>query len=269
MAEKPKRKWTLRRKVLFCLLLVLDAVLIGAALWFWFDRMGQEQTVANQVAQAQTHVEAGTADTPPKVDWAALKAENPDVCAWVQIPGTPVNFPVYQGETNDTYLRTGAYGNYSLGGLIFIDSQNTGPDLTDQQTMVYGHHINSQDPASSMFAWIDTYNDQQVFDEHPLVWWVTEQQTWRLTPLYSYVLPETDHMEVPLSWTTEQEFRDYLRHDLSIAETSRTDAGAVIDVTDHVLTLVTCNYDKYGRGRTLVVCVPQQTVDEVSQGPAA
>ena len=120
MAKKPRRKWTLRRKVLFCLLLVLDVVLIGAALWFWFDRMGQEQTVADQVTQAQTHVEAGTADTPPKVDWAALKAENPDVCAWVQIPGTPVNFPVYQGETNDTYLRTGADGNYSLGGLIFI-----------------------------------------------------------------------------------------------------------------------------------------------------
>ncbi len=76
-------------------------------------------------------------------------------------------------------------------------------------------------------------------------------------------------MEVPLSWPTEQEFRDYLRHDLSIAETSRPDADAVIDATDRVLTLVTCNYDKYGRGRTLVVCVPQQTVDEASRTPAA
>lgn len=268
MAKKPRRKWTLRRKVVFCLLLVLDVVLIGAALWFWFDRMGQEQTVANQVAEAQTHVEPGTQDVPPQVDWAALKAQNPDVCAWVQIPGTPVNFPVYQGDTNDTYLRTGADGNYSLGGLIFIDSQNAGPDLADQQTMVYGHHINSDNDASSMFRDIDQYNHQQFFDEHPLVWWVTERQTWRMTPLFSYVLPETDHMEVPLTWPTEAEFRDSLRKDLAAADASRPDAAGVIDSTDHVLTLVTCNYEKYGRGRTLVVCVPQQTVDDAARTPA-
>lgn len=259
--EKPAKKpWSTRRKVLFALLLVLDVVLIGAAAWFWYDRYCQEQRIAQTVTIAQQYVEPGDEERPPQVDWAALKAQNPDVCAWVQIPDTPVNFPVYQGESNDTYLRTSADGSYSLGGLIFIDSENTGPDLVDEQTMVYGHHIKSDDPASSMFAWIDTLNNQEVFDEHPLVWWVTEQGTYRLTPLYTYVLPETDHMEVPLTWPTMEDFRKYLADDLAISEAKRPDAETVVPVTDHVLTMVTCNYDKYGRGRTLVVCVPEQTV---------
>ena len=254
--KKEKKPWSTKRKVLFLLLIIIDIALIGAAFWLWYDKQQEYDHVAAQVEVAQQSVQPGTQDEPPVVDWAALKAQNSDVCAWVQIPDTPVNFPVYQGATNDTYLRTGADGNYSLGGLVFIDSQNTGPNLEDMQTMVYGHHL--QD--GSMFAWIDTMNQQQVFDEHSRIWWVTEQANYALTPLFTYVLPESGDLTVQLQWPDLAAFRAHLAQRLGQANACRPDAAEVISRTDHVLTLVTCNYDN-GRGRTLVVCVPQSVAD--------
>lgn len=125
--KKEKKPWSTKRKVLFALLIVIDIALIGAAFWLWYDKQQEYDHVAAQVEVAQQSVQPGTQDEPPVVDWAALKAQNSDVCAWVQIPDTPVNFPVYQGATNDTYLRTGADGNYSLGVWSSSTPKTPGP----------------------------------------------------------------------------------------------------------------------------------------------
>lgn len=33
------------------------------------------------------------------IDFAVLDSQNPDVVAWIQIPGTQINYPVVQGRT--------------------------------------------------------------------------------------------------------------------------------------------------------------------------
>jgi sortase B len=40
-----------------------------------------------------------------KVDWDGLRAINPDIVAWVYVPGTPINYPVVQGSDNQEYLH--------------------------------------------------------------------------------------------------------------------------------------------------------------------
>ena len=97
-----------------------------------------EQDVINEKLAAYATVD-NTGSSAPKVDWAALKAVNQQVVGWIQIPGTNVNYPVYQGADNDAYLHTNAEGNYSLGGQIFLDSDNTAPGMVDAQTIIYGH----------------------------------------------------------------------------------------------------------------------------------
>ena len=74
---------------------------------------------------------------PPTVDWAGLKAINDDVVGWIQIPGTVINYPVYQGEDNDYYLNTNAHGVYGIGGQIFMDYENQAPGMLESTD----HHL--------------------------------------------------------------------------------------------------------------------------------
>ena len=55
------------------------------------------------------------------IDFAVLDSQNPDVVAWIQIPGTQINYPVVQGKDNDYYLHRDLNGQKSTAGTIFLD----------------------------------------------------------------------------------------------------------------------------------------------------
>ena len=196
--------------------------------------------------------------TAPQVDWAGLKSVNDDVVAWVQIPGTVVNFPVYQGETNDTYLRTNAEGNYSIGGQVFLDSENTAPGMVDAQSIIYGHHMLN----GTMFKPISDMTNQEFFDGIDTIWYVTEDATYELEPLLVYKTDGSDVNARRFNFDSADGLRAYLTDLLGKAVTSRSDAEDVIARTSNVLTLCTCNYDYSDNGRTLLICVPKLAENE-------
>lgn len=191
-------------------------------------------------------------DEAPVVDWAGLKAVNSQVVGWVQIPGTQVNYPVYQTTDNEHYLHTNAKGEWSIGGQIFMDYQNNPNGLVDQQTILYGHHMRN----GSMFQHIGAMNDQNTFDKVETIWYVTPTQTYELEPVFTYHTDEDDEEVRQFNFASVDEFRAYLKDRLSRAVSSRSDAAEVLARADHVLTLFTCNYtDQYGR--TMLICVPK------------
>ena len=59
-----------------------------------------------------------------QINWDELLQRNKDVKAWIQIPNTNVNYPVLQGETNDTYIHSDIDHNKLSAGSIFIASEN-------------------------------------------------------------------------------------------------------------------------------------------------
>ena len=69
-----------------------------------------------------------------------LKAQNSDVCGWITIYGTHVDYPIVQSEDNSTYLMRNPRGEYSLSGSIFMDYMNQ-KDFSDFNTIIYGHHM--------------------------------------------------------------------------------------------------------------------------------
>ena len=85
-------------------LLMLLAVYAGYALW-------DNQQVYAAAAEVRTSLlEMKPAEDGPS--FAALRAVNPDVCAWVTLDGTGVDYPVVQGTDNLTYVNTDVYGNF-------------------------------------------------------------------------------------------------------------------------------------------------------------
>ena len=82
---------------LVAVLLALLAVYAGYALW---DNQ--------QVYAAAEEVQASLLTLKPQeggVPFAELRAVNADVCAWVTLDGTGVDYPVVQGKDNEEYKR--------------------------------------------------------------------------------------------------------------------------------------------------------------------
>ena len=74
------------------------------------------------------------------INWNDLKKKNEEIVAWIQIPGTKINYPVVHGSDNSFYLTHGADKQPYSSGAIFIDA-NAQKDFKDENTIIYGHNM--------------------------------------------------------------------------------------------------------------------------------
>lgn len=172
----------------------------------------------------------------PQIDFDALKKESDDIVGWIYVPGTRINYMVAQGETNNTYLRHLPNGEYSENGTIFMDMDGTAPGMVDQQTTLYGHHMND----GAMFEPIDASMDQKVFDTFKKVYYITPEMTYVLKPMFTMQVQD-DYVDARrTNFDSEKAFTQYLQASLAQAKSSAKDAAAEVEKADKVLTLVTC-----------------------------
>lgn len=172
----------------------------------------------------------------PQIDFDALKKECDDIVGWIYVPGTRINYMVAQGETNNTYLRHLPNGEYSENGTIFMDMDGTAPGMVDQQTTLYGHHMND----GAMFEPIDASMDQKVFDTFKKVYYITPEMTYVLKPMFTMQVQD-DYVDARrTNFDSEKAFTQYLQASLAQAKASAKDAAAEVEKADKVLTLVTC-----------------------------
>lgn len=94
--------------------------------------------------------------------FAELRELNPDVCAWITIPDTHIDYPVLQGENDMVYVNQDVYGEFSLSGAIFLASADS-PDFSDGYSLLYGHHMDN----GAMFGDVAKFTEKEYFTEHP------------------------------------------------------------------------------------------------------
>ncbi len=99
--------------------------------------------------------------TQDPLSFQELQNINEDVCAWITIYGTHVDYPVVQGVDNSTYLMHNVQGEYKLSGSIFVDC-NDQNDFSDFNTILYGHHMEG----GAMFGDLEQYSDSEFADSH-------------------------------------------------------------------------------------------------------
>lgn len=252
-SKDPKKRTA---RVVSVMLFVVGIALIATAagMWIYNQWRYHQQDVLNEEMATFADVSDNGA-TAPSVDWEGLKAVNDEVVGWLQIPGTVVNFPVYQAEDNEKYLSEGADGSSAVGGSIFMDYGNTAPGMVDGQTIIYGHHMRN----GTMFKVVSDMVNQEMFDSVSTVWYVTEEQTYDLVPLLIYQTDGNDENARQFIFSTDEELRSYLTDLLGKSVAANPDAEELIASSSHALTLCTCNYDYGDNGRTLLVCVPRPT----------
>lgn len=133
------------------------------------------------------------------LDWSKLKAINKDVCGWLTVDGTKIDYPVVQGDDNLFYMNRDFYGNSSLAGSIFLDTRNS-KDFSDAYSLIYGHHMDN----SLMFGDLDQFKEETFFIEHSTGKLLTEQNVKDLTILAVMEISDsTQEIFNPTMWGSD------------------------------------------------------------------
>ena len=199
------------------------------------------------------------ADALRNMDFTALREVNSDVLGWIMIPGTPISYPLLQGEDNQYYLKHTWKKWSSAVGAIFLECQNS-PDLSDFNTIVYGHRMNN----GSMFASLKNYKKQSYWAAHPCVY-ITDDNGSHKYEIFAAYEVSTTGTTYQLGFSgdaSKQAFIDYC-----LAQ-SVIDTGITPTVYDRVLTLSTCTGNGHATRWVVQAVLKGVAPSDTAQEPA-
>ena len=189
----------------------------------------------------------------PAVDWYALLAENPDVIGWVRVEGTPIDYPVVQARRDDPqrYLSCALDGSWNGHGCPYVDADCDG--VRGPCVLTYGHNMID----GSMYSAFSGYTDQDYFDAHREILFMTPEHNFRLDAVAASEVSAWDHHP-----QVEFDGADDLTAHLA-GEAARAQAtGRVPDSCAQVFEFVCCSYG-ISNGRTIVYAVEPGSEDTV------
>lgn len=166
-------------------------------------------------------------------DFNQLRAINPDVCGWIVMDHTGIDYPIVQGEDNFEYLDKDALGNPEISGSIFLDWQNC-YDFTDSYLMLMGHHMQ----AGKMFGDLDLYRDETFFQENTTGKIYLPDRVLELETAAFLTVDAYDKYIYRTQWNDRQERQELISH---IHEQMQYTRGAELTTEDQLVALSTCS----------------------------
>lgn len=178
-------------------------------------------------------------------------AEYEDMVAWLQIPGTIVDYPVaWTPEDEEYYLRRDYKGNKDTAGTLILDTDSCLNPITTN-LIIHGHNMSS----GTMFACLFDYEDPDFYREHPQILLYTDEcrRNYEIIAVFrSQVYKKKDTVFKFYKFfqaDTPEEFDDFYTN---IKELSLYDTGVTAEFGDRFITLSTCSYHTE-TGRFVVV----------------
>lgn len=145
-----------RRSKLFWVFLIIFLAAVAFAVYYYTSQQKKEE-VYDKLKESNKTEETKDTEEPKQepakeaaaepekepveipIDFAELQKVNPEIYAWIRIPGTEVDYPIVQRPEDDAYyLDHTIEGEEGLPGSIYTESLNK-KDFTDKNTVIYGH----------------------------------------------------------------------------------------------------------------------------------
>ena len=248
--QQPRKK---RRSIFPILLIIVGIGLIVAAAAIYINaQIGYKQASDSYAKIEKQYVSDKDGSGIPVVDFDALAQTNPEIVGWIYVPDTTINYPVVQANNNSKYLNTLFDGTSNASGAIFLDCDDTAPGMVDQQTTIYGHHMND----GSMFNIISDTTDQAKFDSIEYVYYITRDGTYKLRPLATKVVEDTYAKARATNFEGDDGLTNYLSEMLDGASAVANDATDRAASATKVVTLVTCRSLSFRNTRAVMVLTP-------------
>ena len=184
---------------------------------------------------------------------------NKDMAAWLQIPGTNVDYPVMWTPEDETYYLYRAFdGSENKNGCLLLDTDSCLDPLTTN-LIIHGHNMKS----GAMFGNLTDYENKDFYENHKNIILYTEecQRNYEVIAVFrSQVYRKTDQVFKFYKFfqaDTQEEFDDFYNN---IKQLSQYDTGVTAEFGDHFLTLSTCVYH-VEQGRFVVVAKEVESGD--------
>lgn len=163
------------------------------------------------------------------VDFKALLSRNSDVIGWLYCPNSVISYPTVKGEDNKKYLYADLDGNYLVGGTLFADYRCE--EVGEGNTVIYGHSMKN----GTMFGMLLRYKKQSYFEEHPVMYFLTPDCTYKIELVYGRVVDSSDEI-----YNMNTDAYSYIKENVS-KSTFKTETE--ISECDSFITLSTCSYE--------------------------
>jgi SrtB family sortase len=205
------------------------------------------------------------------IDVEAYNAENSDYVGYIDVPGTSMDYPVYQrenDETNDYYLHRDRKGKDYYEGEIYLDTRvdlSLGDDSSTMQNTtipIFGHAMADWRP-DPKFNNLKFFKQQSFLDNHPYgVYYNEDGSVYALEIVAGYITNGvTDENFMIYNLDNEANFNIYKNY---INENALVKSDVDLQYGDKIVNLVTCSYESgYDSPKFVVVCkAVKQYTDE-------
>ena len=171
------------------------------------------------------------------VDFDSLWETNSDIIAWINVPGTIIDYPVCQStESNDYYIRRGLDGKKLTAGTLFIENYNT-PTFNDFNTVIYGHKMRD----GTMFADLAKFYENELSPENAIIYIYTPTAILEYK-IFAVYVRDSKHLLYGDNFDIDGVITDYIaeittRHTMS----DYFDPTVSLTHDDKIITLSTCS----------------------------
>lgn len=171
------------------------------------------------------------------IDFDAMHREiSEDIYAWIYIPNTHIDYPVFQHPTdNSYYLEHNIDGSEGYPGCIYTENYNA-KDFSDPHTVIYGHNMRD----TTMFSDLHLYEDEDFFENNRYVYIYTEDMVY-VYKIFAAYQTNNAHQLLNYDFSQKETVKSYLDNTaMRMQEPMIYDDTTVFSGDDQILTLSTC-----------------------------
>lgn len=166
-----------------------------------------------------------------KASLTALKAKNDDICGWIYVENTKIDYPILKGDDNDYYLDHAYTGESLPIGSIFVDYHCKDTFTDNYNTVIYGHNV----VTGAMFHDVTKFLNADFFAENK-IYVYTMDGVLIYKPVSVYPTTEK-YFYYRIKFSSSSDFLDFAAEVIS---KSSVPCNEKITKDDTMITLSTC-----------------------------